>query len=48
MIKEILRKSPLAKYNKVVRAAPRETIFNRRMLLSAFVYALGGMPVSKS
>ncbi|ETS86653.1 hypothetical protein PFICI_00481 [Pestalotiopsis fici W106-1] len=41
----ILRKSPLAGYGQAIRDAPRETIFNRHLLLSALVYALGGMPV---
>ncbi|KAG9254071.1 general substrate transporter [Emericellopsis atlantica] len=44
-IKDILRRSPLAGYGQAIREAPRETIFNRPLLLSAFVYALGGMPV---
>ncbi|GJN72458.1 hypothetical protein PCL_03239 [Purpureocillium lilacinum] len=43
--KDILRRSPLADYGKALREAPRETIFNRRLLFSAIVYACGGMPV---
>lgn len=46
-LKSILRRSPLAGYGQAIRNAPRETIFNRPLLLSAFVYALGGLPVSK-
>ena len=47
MLGSIARKSPLASYGRAMREAPRETIFNRHLLFSAFVYALGGMPVSK-
>lgn len=47
MFESIMRKSPLANYGKAIREAPREAIFNRHLLFSAFVYALGGMPVSK-
>ncbi|VUC37192.1 unnamed protein product [Clonostachys rosea] len=43
--KDVLRRSPLADYGKAVREAPRETIFNRRLLFSAFIYACGGLPV---
>ncbi|KAF9879322.1 hypothetical protein CkaCkLH20_02865 [Colletotrichum karsti] len=43
--RHILQKSPLAGYGKAIREAPRETIFNRPLLLSSLVYALGGMPV---
>jgi hypothetical protein len=46
-IKGILRKSSLASYGQAIRDAPRETILNRHLLLSALVYALPGMPVSK-
>ncbi|ATY65906.1 General substrate transporter [Cordyceps militaris] len=40
-IKSFLRKLP---FRKIIHDAPRETIFNRHLLVSAFVYALGGMP----
>ncbi|KAM3497231.1 hypothetical protein MY10362_009414 [Beauveria mimosiformis] len=45
VFKSVLRKSPLASYGKAIHDAPRETIFNRPLLFSAFIYALGGMPV---
>ncbi|RSL92804.1 hypothetical protein CDV31_015010 [Fusarium ambrosium] len=43
--KDILRRSPLTGYGKSIREAPREIIFNRHLLLSSFIYALGGVPV---
>ncbi|KAI0484989.1 general substrate transporter [Xylariaceae sp. FL0804] len=36
----------MARYVKAMRAAPREVIFNRRLLLSAALYAMCGVPIT--
>ncbi|KAF5012116.1 hypothetical protein FDECE_1833 [Fusarium decemcellulare] len=37
-------RSPLAAYGRAIRETPRNIICNRTLLLSALVYALGGIP----
>lgn len=46
-VKEIITESTLARYTKAMRAAPREIILSRKMLLSAALYAMSGIPISK-
>jgi len=47
MIARIFQESTIAKYAKSMREAPREVIFNRRLLLSTLVYAMTGMCISE-
>jgi hypothetical protein len=42
----ILSDSTLAKYVKVIKESPREMIFNRRLLVTAALYAMAGIPIS--
>ncbi|KAF2163545.1 hypothetical protein M409DRAFT_37246 [Zasmidium cellare ATCC 36951] len=46
-VKDVFARSPLAQYGKTVRTAPREMIFNRRMILTAMLYATCAVPLSK-
>ncbi|PSN61689.1 putative sugar transporter [Corynespora cassiicola Philippines] len=42
----ILSDSTLAKYVRVIKESPRELIFNRRLLVTAALYAMGGIPIT--
>jgi hypothetical protein len=42
----ILSDSTLAKYVKVIKESPREMIFNRKLLVTAALYAMAGIPIS--
>jgi MFS family permease len=46
-LKEVFTDSTLARYTKAMREAPREIIFSRKMLLSAALYAMSGVPISE-
>lgn len=46
--KQLIQASPIANYGKAIRAAPREVIFNRQLLLSCVLYAMSAVPVSES
>ncbi|CAO2658863.1 Nn.00g065860.m01.CDS01 [Neocucurbitaria sp. VM-36] len=41
----ILSDSTLAKYGRAIKNSPRELIFNRRLLVSAALYAMAGIPI---
>lgn len=43
----ILSNSTLAKYGKAIKDSPREVIFNHRLLVTAALYAMSGIPISK-
>ncbi|KAK1149014.1 hypothetical protein N8T08_007689 [Aspergillus melleus] len=45
--KDVVRRSPLTRYGKAIREAPREIILNRHLMLSCFIYAVGGVPVNE-
>ncbi|KAI0155692.1 general substrate transporter [Pestalotiopsis sp. NC0098] len=45
-LKMIFGNSTLVKYAKAMRAAPREVIVNRHLLLSAALYAMCGVPIT--
>ncbi|KAI1492293.1 general substrate transporter [Biscogniauxia mediterranea] len=45
-IGSIFTESTIAKYARAMRAAPPEVIFNRRLLLSAALYAMSGIPIT--
>ncbi|KAG9250814.1 general substrate transporter [Emericellopsis atlantica] len=45
-VKEIFTESTLARYAAAMWAAPREIVLNRRMLLSAALYAMAGIPIT--
>lgn len=47
-IKSVFARTKLADYGKAIRTAPREVIFNRRLLLTALLFALGAVPLSES
>lgn len=47
-IKERFTESVLAKYARMIRATPRGLMVNRSLLFSCAVYALAGLPTSKS
>lgn len=42
----ILSDSTLAKYVRAIKSSPRELIFNRRLLVTAALYAMSGIPIS--
>ena len=46
-LKDIFANSPFAKHHKAIKDAPRETIFNRSLILSTLLYAMSAMPLSK-
>jgi hypothetical protein len=46
--KAIFTESNLAKYVRAMKESPRELIFNRRLLLTAALYAMSGIPISES
>lgn len=46
-VKEIFTDSTLARYGRAIRAAPREVVLSRKMLLSAALYAMAGVPISE-
>lgn len=43
----VLSKLTIIKYAHKIKATPREIIFNRRLLLSAALYACAGIPISE-
>jgi hypothetical protein len=43
----MLSNSTVAKYGRAIKASPRELIFNRKLLVSAALYAMCGIPISK-
>lgn len=43
---KFLSESPLGQYARAIRASPREVIYNRRLLLTAALYATSGIPIS--
>ncbi|KAF2008880.1 general substrate transporter [Aaosphaeria arxii CBS 175.79] len=45
-LKEIFTESTVARYARDIRAAPRQTILSRQMLLSAALYAMAGVPIT--
>ena len=45
---DILSRCTLAEYSRKIRAAPREIIFSRSLLLSAMMYATTAIPLSES
>jgi hypothetical protein len=47
-VKEVFTESTVAKYARTIRAAPREVISSPSLLLSAALYAMSGIPISKS
>ena len=47
-LKDIFTESTVARYARDIKAAPRETILSRKMLLSAALYAMAGVPISES
>ncbi|KAK7718914.1 hypothetical protein SLS57_006025 [Botryosphaeria dothidea] len=42
----ILSDSTLAKYVRAIKSSPRELIFNRRLLVTAALYAMSGIPIT--
>lgn len=44
----ILSDSTLAKYVKVIKESLREMIFDRRLLVTAALYAMVGIPISNN
>lgn len=44
--KEIFSESTIAKYVRAMKAAPREVILSKKLLLSAALYAMAGIPIS--
>lgn len=46
-LKVILSRTSLAQYVAKIKAAPREVILSRKLLLSAFMYATAAIPLSK-
>lgn len=47
-IKALLSNSTLGHYVRTIRSCPRELIFNRQLLLTVAMYAMSGIPISKS
>ena len=45
---DMLSRCTLAEYSRKIRAAPREVIFSRSLLLSAMMYATTAIPLSES
>ncbi|KAF9878832.1 MFS quinate transporter [Colletotrichum karsti] len=45
-IKEVFTDSTFAKYIKAIRESPRELISNRKLLLTAALYATSGIPIT--
>ncbi|KAK6381560.1 hypothetical protein LTS17_004618 [Exophiala oligosperma] len=45
-LKQIITDSTLAKYAGVIKATPREVIFNKHLLLSTALYATASMPLT--
>lgn len=45
-IKEIFTESTANKYVRAIKMAPREVICSPRLLLSAALYAMAGIPIS--
>ncbi|KAL2815807.1 general substrate transporter [Aspergillus cavernicola] len=45
-IKSIFTDSTVARYVKAIKDSPRELIFNRRLLMTAALYAMAGMPIT--
>lgn len=43
----VLSKLTIVKYAHKIKATPREIISNRRLLLSAALYACAGIPISE-
>ncbi|PVH98534.1 general substrate transporter [Periconia macrospinosa] len=41
-----LSESAIAKYGRVIKKSPRELIFNRRLLVTAALYAMSGFPIT--
>ncbi|KPM37052.1 hypothetical protein AK830_g9525 [Neonectria ditissima] len=44
--KELFTESPFAKHHRAVKAAPREIIFNRSLILSSLLYAMSAIPLT--
>lgn len=44
----VLSDSTVARYARAIKNSPRELIFNRRLLVSAALYATAGIPISES
>ncbi|CAI9633440.1 unnamed protein product [Alternaria burnsii] len=42
----ILYNSTIAKYGRAIRESPKELIFNRRLLVTAALYAMSGIPIT--
>lgn len=43
----MISNSTVAKYGRAIKASPRELIFNRKLLVSAALYAMSGIPISE-
>jgi hypothetical protein len=43
----ILYNSTIVKYGRAIRESPKELIFNRRLLVTAALYAMSGIPISE-
>lgn len=46
-VKQVFTESTFAKYITAIRESPRELISNRKLLLTAALYATSGIPISK-
>jgi hypothetical protein len=47
-IKTVFTDSTVARYARAIRASPREIMTSKKMLMSAALYAMAGVPISKS
>lgn len=43
----VFARSTLGKYAKSIKSSPRELICNHRLLLTAALYAMAGIPISE-
>jgi len=46
-LRDLFTNSSFAKHHRAVKAAPREIIFNRTLILSSMLYAMSAVPLSK-
>ena len=45
--KQIWTKTTLAQHYRAIKAAPKEIFWNRWLIMTTLVYAMGGIPLSK-
>lgn len=46
-LKTVFTDSTVSRYVKAIKESPRELILNRKLLLTAALYAMAGIPISK-